>query len=202
MFPARRLMVLAVLVLSLGACKKHGKGDGSGGGGGGGGGKGNGKGVGKVVVVPDAAVAKADVPEPKGEGNGEGGGGENDGERPMPTADLKITIVGPAGETVFTGDKLAALPTSHAPIGDMDTPGWTLGQVLDAAGVKVTEKVVVYGAENANLILDAADFDPTKAVLFIKLNRSGQLRFRLFRKAGDTFDIAGELRGIVRIELK
>jgi hypothetical protein len=192
MFPARRLWVVVFLIASLSACKKDEKKEKPGTGTG----TGTGTGVAKVKAEPEPE------PEAKGEGNGEGGGGENDGERPVPTAELKITVVGPAGETVFTGDQLATMSTSHAPIGDMDTPGWTLGQILEASGVEPSEKVVVYGAENANLILEAADFDPAKAVLFIKLNRSGQLRFRVFRKVGATYEIGGELRGIVRIEIK
>jgi hypothetical protein len=138
----------------------------------------------------------------QGGGDGEGGGGEDDGERPTPTADLKITVVGPAGESVFTGDKLAALPTSTAPIGDTDTPGWTLLQVIEAAGAKPTAKVIVYGEEGANLILEGDTLDPAKATLFIKLNRSGQLRFRAFKKVGSTWETVGELRGISRIEMK
>jgi len=156
-------------------------------------------------------VVKSRPPEPppgqaaeggQGSGNGEGGGAENEGDRPAPSANLKITIVGPAGEKVFTGDKLAGLPTTTAPVGDTETPGWTLGQILDAVGTKPKGKLVVYGEEGANLILERADLDPAKAKAFIKLNRSGQLRFRLFRKTGATWDIAGELRGLARVELK
>jgi hypothetical protein len=154
------------------------------------------EGVSKVAVISRAMMGG------QGGGDGAGGGAENEGERPAPSADLKITIVGPAGETVFTGDKLASLPTTTAPIGDTDTPGWTIDQILSAAGVSPKGKVVVYGEENANLILEPRDLDPATSKPFIKLNRSGQLRFRLFRKAGDTWDIAGELRGIARIELK
>lgn len=153
------------------------------------------------VVVTTRASAKQ-MAGGEGGGDGEGGGGENDGEKPTPTADLKITVVSAAGEVVFTGDKLAALPTSTAPIGDTETPGWTLLQIIEAAGAKPTAKVIVYGEESANLILEGDALDPTKATLFIKLNRSGQLRFRAFKKAGSTWDTIGELRGITRIEMK
>lgn len=155
------------------------------------------QGVSTIAVTTRAATAGG-----QGGGDGAGGGAENEGERPAPSADLKITIVGPAGESVFTGDKLASLPTTTAPIGDTDTPGWTIDQILTAAGVSPTGKVVVYGEEGANLILEPSDLDPKASKPFIKLNRSGQLRFRLFRKNGETWDVAGELRGIARIELK
>jgi hypothetical protein len=154
------------------------------------------QGVSRIAVTSRAAAGG------QGGGDGAGGGAENEGERPAPSADLKITIVGPAGETVFTGDKLGSLPTTTAPVGDTETPGWTIDQILTTAGVSPKGKVVVYGEESANLILEPSDLDPTRSKPFIKLNRSGQLRFRLFRKNGETWDIAGELRGISRIELK
>lgn len=139
----------------------------------------------------------------QGGGDGAGGGAENSGDRPTPTADLKITIDSAAGEVVFTGDKLVGLPVAHAPSGDTDTPGWTLDQVLKAAGVATPKgQVVVDGGEGANLILDPSDWDPAKAVLFIKLNRSGALRFRVFRKNGDAWEIGGELRGLDKVEIK
>lgn len=134
----------------------------------------------------------------QGGGDGAGGGGENEGERPKPTADLTFLV----GDRTFTGEQLAALPTSTAPVGDTDTPGWTLPQVLEAAGVKPTGKIILHGEESANLILEPGDLDPATTVAFIKLNRSGQLRFRLFKKKGETWDIVGELRGIAKIELK
>jgi hypothetical protein len=138
----------------------------------------------------------------QGGGDGEGGGGEDDGERPALTADTRITVAGPGGDVTVTGDKIAALPTSTAPIGDTETPGWTLLQIIELAGAKPTKKVIVYGEESANVILEGDALDPAKASLFIKLNRSGQLRFRAFQKVGQSWDTIGELRGITRIELK
>ncbi len=139
-----------------------------------------------------------------GGGDGEGGGGENDGERPALSADLVITIKTPGGEVKFSGEQMAKMATTTAPIGDMDTPGWTLPAVLEAAGVEVgaDQKVVVYGEEGANLVLEAGDLDPARANLFIKLNRQGKLRFRVFRKIGQTWEVGGELRGISIVELK
>jgi hypothetical protein len=137
-----------------------------------------------------------------GGGDGEGGGGDHDGDRPTPGADLKIVVAGPSGDVTVTGDQLTGLPTTTAPVGDTDTPGWTLDQILALAGATPTGKLVLHGTEGANLILEPGDLDPAIARPFIKLNRSGQLRFRLFRKVGDTWDVAGELRGIARIELR
>lgn len=159
----------------------------------------------EVLGVTEIRVALGKgTTEARGEGDGEGGGGENDGARPDLSAELVIQIKGPAGEVEFTGAQLAKMSTTTAPIGDMDTPGWTLPAVLEAAGVKLgdAKQIVVYGQEGANLVLAPADFDPAHANLFIKLNRQGKLRFRVFRKVGETWEVAGELRGISEVELK
>jgi len=163
------------------------------------------KGTPQWSVDPVTGIAVKTRPVMKGGeggGDGEGGGGENEGERPELDPDLKITVAGADGDKVVTGAQIAALPTSTAPVGDTDTPGWTLHQFIEAAGARPTGKVIVYGEESANVILEGDHLDPAKAVLFIKLNRSGQLRFRAFAKVGSTWDTVGELRGITRIELK
>lgn len=157
------------------------------------------------LTIPGVTEVRVQVPEmAPGQGGGDGGGGgEEGGERPVPTADLKIEINLGGVDTMFTGDQLAKIPTTTAPIGDMDTPGWTLPAVLKAAGVDVKSlkgKVVMYGDEGANLILEPGDLDNVNTVAFIKLNRQGKLRFRLFKKAGATWDVTGELRGIASIE--
>lgn len=136
-----------------------------------------------------------------GGGDGEGGGGEG-GERPSLDPAMTITVKVAGGDKTFTGAQLAELPTTTAPIGDTETPGWTVDQILTALEVKPKGKVVLYGTEGANLILEASDLDPSKGKGFIKLNRSGQLRFRLFRKTGEAWDIAGELRGLSEIVVK
>lgn len=159
----------------------------------------------EVQGITEIRIALGKGMAARGDGDGEGGGGENDGARPALSADLVIRIKGgPAGEIKFTGEQLAKMSTTTAPIGDMDTPGWTLPAVLEAAGVKPAEakQIVVYGEEGANLVLEPGDLDPAKANLFIKLNRQGKLRFRVFRKVGETWEVGGELRGISEVELK
>jgi hypothetical protein len=137
-----------------------------------------------------------------GGGDGEGGGAEDQGERPKPTADLTITVVGAGGAVKVTGDKLGAMPTSTAPVGDTSTPGWTLQQVLELGEADYQGKSVVVTGTEANLVLEPADLDPAKAVLFIKLNRQGQLRFRAFRKQAEAWEQFGELRGLTRVEVR
>ena len=136
-------------------------------------------------------------------GEGDSGGGREHGTeaRPAPGADLKIAITGARGEWTFTGDKLAVLPVIKAPTGDTETPGWSLFDVLTAAGISRPEVVHLTDGEGATLRLDAKDFDPANVVLYLKLNRSGVIRFRLFRRVGATWEVGGELRGITKIHI-
>lgn len=129
------------------------------------------------------------------------GGGQGDGTRPEPTADLKITIETRAGTTTFTGDKLAPLPSVTAPVGDTETPGWSFLDVMKAAGIADAKVIQLSDSEGASLRLEGADFDPARTILYIKLNKSGVIRFRVFRKKGDTWEIGGELRGITTIKV-
>jgi hypothetical protein len=126
--------------------------------------------------------------------NDDGGGAAAD-----PTK-LVITVKTPAGTTTLTGDKLLALPREPTP-GNPDQKGWRLGALLDAAGVKTYEHLVLSDASGTNLTLDRKDLDDN-TVPFIKLNKSGALRFRVLKKAGDGWNSAGDLRGLVAIEAK
>ncbi len=160
-----------------------------------------------VTDVAEVRITLAAAKEGGGGGGDSGGGGDHGGgggddERPRPTADLKITIKGPAGEVVFTGDKLNDLATVTAPSGDTETPGWTIPAILKAAGVEPTGKLFLVGEEGASLLLEPGDLDPATTMLYVKLNRQGQLRFRVFKKQGEVWDVTGELRGIKSIELK
>jgi hypothetical protein len=142
-------------------------------------------------------------------GGGDSGGGGNHGTgdnsadkgvRATPTADLKIEVDGPGGASTFTGDKMVGLPEIKAPSGDTETPGWALTDVLAAAGLKDVKSVTLTDDEGVSLKLEGEDFDPAKTILYLKLNRSGVIRFRRFKKANDVWDVAGELRGIKKIK--
>ena len=148
-----------------------------------------------------AAQAAAQVAGDHGGGDS-GGNREHAGEaRPPVPADLSIAITGPAGDRTFTAADLEALPVIKAPSGDTETPGWSLVDLLAAAGVTKPQVVHLTDGEGATLQLGADDFDRTKAVLYLKLNRSGVIRFRAFRKTGATWDVTGELRGITKIHV-
>lgn len=134
-----------------------------------------------------------------GGGDSDGNRHDGEGERPTATAELVIAISTPKGEATFTGDKLAALPTIKAPTGDTETPGWSLVDVLAAAGLGDAKVIGLLDSEGAGLRLEGADFDRATTVLYLKLNRGGQLRFRRYAQRGSTWEMTGELRGLSKI---
>lgn len=131
-----------------------------------------------------------------------GGRGQNDdggGAASDPTK-LVVTIKTPAGTSSLTGDKLLALPREDMP-GNPDQKGWRLTALLAAAGVTSYQHLVLSDAAGANLSLDKKDVSDT-SVPFIKLNRQGQLRLRVLKKAGDGWNPEGDLRALVAIDVK
>jgi hypothetical protein len=126
--------------------------------------------------------------------NDDGGGAAAD-----PTK-LVVTVKTPTGTTTLTGDKLLGLPREGTP-GNPDQKGWRLQTMLDAAGVKTYEHLVLSDATGTNLTLDRKDVSDT-SVPFIKLNKSGVLRLRVHKKTGDGWNTAGDLRGLTTIEAK
>lgn len=162
------------------------------------------------LVQPVGPIAKltiktkSDAGKPAGHvdhGSGGGGGDHGATERATPTDALKLEIETAAGKSTFTGDKMVGLPEAKAPTGDTETPGWNLVDVLGAAGIKDAKAVVLTDEENATLRIEGDDWDPAKAILYLKLNKSGQLRFRVFRKTGEVWEMAGELRGVQKIRV-
>ena len=126
--------------------------------------------------------------------NDDGGGAAAD-----PTK-LVVTVKTKAGTTTLTGEKLLALPREGTP-GNPDQKGWRLTALLDAAGVKAYDHLVLTDASGTNLLLDRKDISDT-SVPFIKLNKQGSLRLRVWKKAGDGWNGAGDLRGLAAIEAR
>ena len=88
------------------------------------------------------------------------------------------------------------------PVGDTETTGWDVASLLHDLDIPLTAKVIVTDKSGASVTMTKAELDPAKSVAFMKLNRSGNLRFRLFQKnKGGGWNIAGELRGVTTIEL-
>lgn len=162
------------------------------------------KGVTRVVIKTkdDRGAIAAELAAKKGgHGGGDSDGHQHDGEgeRPQATAELVIAVKTHAGERTITGLELAKLPAIHAPTGDTQTPGWNVVDVIAAAGIAKGVSVTLIDSEGATLRLEAADYDAATTVLYVKLNKSGQLRFRRFAKKGEAWEMTGELRGLARI---
>lgn len=126
--------------------------------------------------------------------SGQGGGGD-------PTQ-LKIAIKTPVGESTLEGTKLLAIPRQPMPGDDSKEPrGWTLATIIDAAGIKKFKKIMLSDVSGQALSLERADFDSNTSVPFVKLNRSGALRVTVFKKQGEGWQRAGNLRGLASIEV-
>jgi hypothetical protein len=126
--------------------------------------------------------------------NDDGGGGAGD-----PTK-LVVTVTTPAGTTKLSGEQILALPREPMP-GNADQKGWRLTALLEAAGVKAYQRLVLRDAAGTNLTLDRKDIDDG-SVPFIKLNKQGALRFRVMKKAGDGWTPSGDLRALVAIDAR
>lgn len=129
-------------------------------------------------------------------GRGENETGEGGGADP---AKLELTIKTAKGEQKLLGSQLLEMPRQPPP-GDNGGMGWPLAAILDKAGVKGAQKVIVSNA-TTNLTLEKQDLDPAASMPFVKLNRQGSLRFIVFKKSGDAWNRGGDLRELSRIEI-
>lgn len=130
-------------------------------------------------------------------GRGEHESGEGGGTDPT---QLVLTIKTPTGDTTIKGDKLLAMPREPQPGETGDPKGWTLKAILDAAGVKSFERLLLTDAAGMNLTLDKADVSDS-SVPFVKLNRQGSLRFRVYKKEGTGWQATGDLRALTTIQV-
>jgi hypothetical protein len=135
----------------------------------------------------------------QGGGRGENENGEGGGADPTK---LQIAIKTPTGSSMLEGSKLLAIPREPMP-GDAakDPRGWSLSKILDAAGIKKFHKVMLGDVEGNALTLEPADFNPTASIPFVKLNRQGSLRVTVYKKQGEGWQRAGDLRGLASIEV-
>jgi hypothetical protein len=125
--------------------------------------------------------------------HGEDGGGD--------PAKLELYVKSAAGEHVVAGTKLLETAREPQPGETGDGKGWTLATVLAQAGVTKYERLRLTGENGTNLTLEKIDLDPKTSTPFIKLNRQGSLRFRVFKKEGDTWQASQDLRGLVAVEV-
>ncbi len=134
----------------------------------------------------------------KNSGRGENDHGDGGGTDPTK---LVLEIKTKKGTQKLEGTKLLEM-TREAPPGDADShAGWRLLTVLDAMGIKSPKRLLLTDASGTNLTLEKQDLDPASAVPFLKLNRQGTIRFRVFRKQGETWQMGSDLRGLTTIEI-
>lgn len=135
----------------------------------------------------------------KGTGRGENdhAGGQSGGD---PTK-LELQIKAKAGNQTLTGEKLVSFDREPPP-GDPDQPpGWKVTTLLERLGVAGYKRLLLTDAKGVSVTLEKQDLDPAKAVPFLKLNRQGVIRFRVYRKQGETWQATSDLRGVASIEV-
>ena len=149
-------------------------------------------------VVRHDHVREVRIALTKDSGRGEHEQGEGGGRDPL---QLRLTVKSPAGTTVLTGATVLALPRDNMP-GTADPKGWTLQKILGAAGVKTFETLVLSDARGTALNVDKSAFDGARSIPYVKLNRQGLLRLRIFQKQGENWNpTGGDLREFTAIEV-
>lgn len=128
------------------------------------------------------------------------GGNDHGGGEVIDPAKVELVIKTAAGEKKLTGERLLRLDREVMPGGGGDAKGWRLDTVLTAAGVMSWDKIMLYDAGGTTLPLEKKDMD-ANTIPFIKLNRQGALRFRLYKKQADGFQAAGDLRALTKIDI-
>jgi hypothetical protein len=149
--------------------------------------------------VGEHDVSEIRIALAQGGGRGENESGQGGGSDPK---QLKIVIKTLAGESTLEGTTLLAIARQPMPGDDSKEPrGWTLATIMDAAGIKTFQKILLTDVSGQALSLEQADFDPNTSVPFVKLNRAGALRVTVFKKQGEGWQRAGDLRGLASIEV-
>jgi len=122
------------------------------------------------------------------------------GEAADPTK-LVLPITTPDAVKTLTGPEIMKLPRIGQP-NQEDAKGWTLFQLFEAAGVTKYEKVTLIGANAMSVPLDKQELDPATTLPFIKLNKAGALRFRMYTKKGDAWVQGADLRELISIKVQ
>lgn len=132
-----------------------------------------------------------------------GARGQNDhmgGEATDPNA-LTLTIEHGGNKVELRGEQLLGLPQDNEPTDDTgEHKGWKLSSILAAAKAPAGKRLLLTGGE-LNLTLEAEDLDEATSVPFVKLNRQGALRYRTYKKSGEGWRVAGDLRGLSKVQI-
>ncbi len=130
----------------------------------------------------------------EGRGGDHQGGAGGDAD---PTK-LVLTFETPAGKKTLSGTDIIALPREELD----QQAGWKLTTLMTAVGIKDYQRLILLDAGGTSLVLDRKDFDDTTKVPFVKLNKQGQLRFRLYAKRGEGWQASGDLRALATVQVK
>jgi hypothetical protein len=144
------------------------------------------------------AIAEVRIMLTQGSNRGQNDHGDGGGSDPTK---LELAIKTAKGEQVLKGEKLLETPREPLPGETGEAKGWPLSVILANAGVAKYERLLLTGENGTNLTLEKQDLDPKASVPFIKLNRQGSLRFRVYKKQGELWQAGADLRGLVRIEI-
>ena len=144
------------------------------------------------------AVREVRITVSKMERGGAHQGSTGEGVDPMK---LVVKITTSEGEKQITGPEILKLPREPQP-GNEDTKGWRVTQFLEAAGVTKYESITLVDANGTTIPYKKAELDPKTTVPFIKLNKQGSLRFRMFTKQGAGWQPGADLRSLTAIQVK
>lgn len=128
------------------------------------------------------------------------GGNDHGGGEVIDPAKVTLAFQTASGETRLTGEALLSIPREPMPGGGGDAKGWPIQKLLAAAGIKSFTSLRLHDAGGMTLPLDSKELDAS-TIPFIKLNRQGSLRYRLYKKQGEGWQTAGDLRSLVKIEI-
>lgn len=132
--------------------------------------------------------------------SGTRGGNDHGGDTAANPAEVDLVIEAGGTQTHLKGTQLLDIPREAPPGEGEEAKGWTLRTLLATAGVTTFSKLLLHDAGGTSLPLEAADLGAS-AVPYVKLNRQGALRFRLYTKQGDGWQQGADLRGLVRIQV-
>lgn len=138
------------------------------------------------------AVKKIEITLSKMERGGQHQGSTGEGVDPT-------KLVVKIGDKQITGPEILKLPREPQP-GNEDTKGWRVQQFLEAAGVTKYQSITLVDASGATVPLTKKELEGS--VAFIKLNKQGALRFRMYTKKGEGWESGADLRALTRIDIK
>ena len=128
-------------------------------------------------------------------------GGNDQGGEVIDPASVKLKVTTAKGSVELAGEKLLGIEREAMPGGGGDAKGWKLDTLLAAADVKTYKKVTLLDAGGASIPLEKSEIT-AESVPFIKLNRKGALRFRLYKKQGDGWQSSGDLGSLAEIRVE